>query len=70
LRERNARLFNRIRPGVAMISVRRLAKPEHGQDLLEYGLLMSLIAVFVLAAVRLLGDQISGVLWGSIANNF
>jgi Flp pilus assembly pilin Flp len=53
-----------------MISVRRLAKPEDGQDLLEYGLLTSLIAIFVLAAVRLLGNQISGVLWGTIANNF
>jgi Flp pilus assembly pilin Flp len=53
-----------------MISVRRLAKPENGQDLLEYGLLASLIAIFVLAAVKLLGDQIGGVLWGAVANNF
>ncbi|HEV3215122.1 MAG TPA: hypothetical protein VGZ27_05340 [Vicinamibacterales bacterium] len=53
-----------------MISVRRLAKREDGQDLLEYGLLASLIAIFVLAAVKLLGDQIGGVLWGSVANNF
>jgi Flp pilus assembly pilin Flp len=53
-----------------MISVRRLARPEDGQDLLEYGLLVSLIAIFVLAAVKLLGDQISGVLWGTVANNF
>lgn len=53
-----------------MISVRRLAQPENGQDLLEYGLLASLIAVFALAAVRLVGGQISGVLWGTVANNF
>jgi Flp pilus assembly pilin Flp len=53
-----------------MISVGRLARPVDGQDLLEYGLLMSLIAIFALAAVKLLGDQIGGVLWGAVANNF
>jgi Flp pilus assembly pilin Flp len=51
-------------------SVRRLTRPEDGQDLLEYGLLASLIALFAVAAVRVLGDQISTVLWGAIANNF
>jgi Flp pilus assembly pilin Flp len=51
-------------------SVRRLTRPEDGQDLLEYGLLASLIALFAVAAVRVLGDQISSVLWGAIANNF
>ena len=51
-------------------SVRRLTRPEDGQDLLEYGLLASLIAIFAVAAVRLLGDQINTVLWGAIANNF
>jgi Flp pilus assembly pilin Flp len=53
-----------------MISVRRLAKSENGQDLLEYAMLASLIAIFALAAVKLLGDQIGGVLWGAVANNF
>jgi Flp pilus assembly pilin Flp len=51
-------------------SVRGLTRPEDGQDLLEYGLLASLIALFAVAAVRVLGDQISSVLWGAIANNF
>jgi len=51
-------------------SVRRLTRPEDGQDLLEYGLLASLIAIFAVAAVRLVGDQVSTVLWGAIANNF
>ena len=39
-----------------MISLRRLGKREDGQDLLEYGLLASLIAIFALAAVRLVGE--------------
>ena len=54
----------------AMISVRRLGKREDGQDLLEYGLLASLIAIFAMAAVRVLSDQITNVLWASIASNF
>ena len=53
-----------------MISLRRLKDFEHGQDLLEYSLLASLIAIFAVAAVRLVGNQISTVLWGAIANNF
>ena len=45
-------------------------KKDEGQDLLEYGLLATLIAVFAVAAIRLVGNQISNVLWASIANNF
>jgi len=50
--------------------MRRLTAPEEGQDLLEYAMLASLIAVFALAAVRFVGDRVGAVLWGSIANNF
>ena len=39
-----------------MISLQRLSKREDGQDLLEYGLLASLIAIFALAAVQPGGD--------------
>ena len=46
----------------ATVSKRR----DEGQDLLEYAMLASLIAVFALAAVRLVGDRVSAVLWGSI----
>ena len=52
------------------VSMRRFTTPEEGQDLLEYAMLASLIAVAALAAVRLVGDQVSAVLWGGIANNF
>jgi Flp pilus assembly pilin Flp len=48
----------------------RLAGRQDGQDLLEYGLLTSLIAIFVLAAVRILGDTVGLTLWGAVANNF
>jgi Flp pilus assembly pilin Flp len=40
---------------------------ESGQDLLEYGLLTSLIAMFLIGAVRAAGQQINGVLWAYVA---
>ena len=50
--------------------VRGLAIADEGQDLLEYGLLAVLIAIFCLAAVTTLGNQIDQVMWRTIANNF
>ena len=50
-----------------MISLQRLSKRDDGQDLLEYGLLASLIALVALATVKLLASQITDVLWGAIA---
>ncbi len=50
--------------------LRRLARGEHGQDLVEYGMLAALIAVVVMTAVTTLGTQIRTVLWQTIANNF
>jgi Flp pilus assembly pilin Flp len=50
-----------------MISPRQLTRGEDGQDLLEYGLLASLIAIAALFAVRLVATQITDVLWGAIA---
>jgi Flp pilus assembly pilin Flp len=49
---------------------RQLTTREDGQDLLEYGLLASLIAIFALAAMRLLATQITDVFWGAIATKF
>ena len=48
----------------------RFRRSEDGQDLLEYGLLMALIAVFALGAVATLGNTISTVFWSAIASNF
>jgi Flp pilus assembly pilin Flp len=40
---------------------------EDGQDLLEYGLLVALIALVALGAVTTLGVTISHVFWDAIA---
>lgn len=48
----------------------RLVRPEKGQDLLEYGLLMGLIAIVVMVAVTQLGTTVKAVFWGPIVQNF
>jgi Flp pilus assembly pilin Flp len=48
----------------------RLRRSDDGQDLLEYGLLMALIAVFAIGAVQTVGNTINTVFWQAIANNF
>ena len=50
--------------------VTRLVVHDDGQDLMEYGLLIVLIAIVALAAVTTLGNTINTVLWQPIANNF
>ena len=40
---------------------------DQGQDLLEYGLLMSLIVIVAMSAVKTLGDTVKTVLWDVIA---
>jgi Flp pilus assembly pilin Flp len=50
-----------------MNSLRRLTTRDDGQDLLEYGLLASLIAIFCLAAMRVVATAITTSFWGSIA---
>ena len=48
----------------------RLRRSEDGQDLIEYGLLAALIAIFALAAVASVGDTIYNVFWKAIARKF
>lgn len=60
---------------VAVATLKRLAngrlrRSEDGQDLLEYGLLGSLIALVALGAVTTVGQTIQNVFWSAIANNF
>lgn len=50
--------------------VRRRVSGEAGQDLVEYGLLMALIAVVAMAGVTTLGNTITNVMWNTIVNNF
>ena len=59
----------------AVMTLRQLAgtrfrRSEDGQDLLEYGLLMALVAIFALGAVATLGNTITTVFWSAIASNF
>jgi Flp pilus assembly pilin Flp len=47
-----------------------LVRQRDGQDLLEYGLLAALIAIFALGAVSTLGQTIFNIFWNPIAQNF
>ena len=63
-----------MRPA-AVIALKRLlrarfCRADDGQDLLEYRLLMALIAVFALGAVTTLGNTITSVFWSAIASSF
>ena len=60
---------------VAVAVLRRIAgnrfrRSEEGQDLLEYGLLMALIAVIAIGAVTAMGNTINRVFWQVIASAF
>ncbi len=48
----------------------RLLRADHGQDLVEYGMLAALIAVVAVAAVTTLGQTIRATLWYHIVTNF
>jgi len=65
--------MQRFRVGLAAAFAWRrpgIWRSEEGQDLLEYGLLMALIAVLAIGAVASLGDTINTVFWQTIAANF
>lgn len=55
--------MTRIRQGL-----RRWSQGDSGQDLLEYALLASLIAIAVIGAVDTIGGTIKTVFWDVIAN--
>ena len=46
----------------------KVLRRDEGQDLLEYGLLASLIAIFVISALTMTGQTINNVLWRLIAS--
>jgi Flp pilus assembly pilin Flp len=48
-----------------LIAVEHLVRDDRGQDLLEYGLLVALIAVAAVVAVGLFGTT-AGTLWAPI----
>ena len=45
----------------------RFVRVDDGQDLVEYGILMALIAVVAMGAVTSVGAQLDAVLWQAIA---
>ncbi len=49
------------------VAVKRLVRTEEGQDLLEYAMLVVLIAIGAVVAVQRVGDTINAVLWQAIA---
>ncbi len=58
-----------------LLVIRRLgsrvsSREEHGQDLLEYALLMALIAIVAVAGVTKVGETINNVFWKTIASSF
>ena len=53
-----------------MSDAQKLPKSEEGQDLVEYGLLVALIAIVALGAVSTVGQTIYNVFWKSIAASF
>jgi Flp pilus assembly pilin Flp len=50
-----------------MIWLLSLGKRDEGQDLLEYAMLASLIALVALATVQVLANEITQTFWGAIA---
>ena len=46
----------------------RLFEDESGQDLLEYGLLVALIAIVAISAVTSVGVTLRDVFWNAIAD--
>jgi Flp pilus assembly pilin Flp len=59
---------------VAVERFKRIVKArfrdETGQDLLEYGFLMALIAIVAMVSVGTLGTIVRTFFWETIANNF
>jgi Flp pilus assembly pilin Flp len=49
-------------------ALRRLSQGDSGQDLLEYALLVSLIAIAAVGAITTVGGTIKTVLWDAISS--
>ncbi len=54
----------------ALVAITRLAHRDEGQDLLEYGVVMALIAIAAIVAVGGVGDVMNTLWWGPIAAAF
>ena len=65
---RVASVFSRSSGGENIMLIKFLQE-EEGQTLVEYGMLISLIALVVIAAITLFGSRIAGM-WGNNAEKF
>jgi Flp pilus assembly pilin Flp len=54
----------------ALTVVMRLVRRDEGQDLIEYALLATLIAIALIGAVSQLGNTINTIFWQPIAQSF
>ena len=54
----------------SVAAVRRFLRQQDGQDLVEYGLLMALIAIIAMGAVSTVGNVVTNVFWRTIASSF
>jgi Flp pilus assembly pilin Flp len=64
--EERTEMWRRV-PVLTVAGLRRLARGNNGQDLLEYALLAALIALAAMGSLTIVGDTISDVLWAAIA---
>jgi pilus assembly protein Flp/PilA len=53
-----------------LAAARRFLQQQDGQDLVEYGLLMALIAIIAIGAVSTVGNVVTNVFWTTIASSF
>jgi Flp pilus assembly pilin Flp len=62
-------VFQEAKDMKPMVStIQRLIRSDEGQDLIEYGLLVALIAFVAVAGVTAVGNTIFTVFWQSIGN--
>jgi Flp pilus assembly pilin Flp len=52
---------------IVLGKIAHVGRSDEGQDLLEYGLLAALIAVFAIGAVTSVGNIVNTVFWQTIA---
>ena len=52
---------------IAISLVQRFRQHEEGQDLLEYAMLVALIAIVARGAVQAVGNTVNNVFWSAIA---
>jgi Flp pilus assembly pilin Flp len=53
-----------------LTALNRLVGEDEGQDLVEYGLLVVLLAVVAIAGITYLGNAVNVVLWQPIGTAF